>query len=95
MSQNPNRKRKNYTDETWVCNWCGSDNIYEEAYVPMNFIKLEWKNVLWPRKESTYTSDCCDNFDYPLYYAEWEEQIIEECNGNKDKYIAILDGSRA
>ena len=44
---------------------------------------------------SEYFADCCDDFEHPLLYQEWEELIIEECNGNKDKYIAILDGSRA
>ena len=93
MSQNPNRRKK-YNDETWVCNWCGSDDVYENAYVPMNNVKLDWNKIMWP-KNSSYKSDCCDNFEHPLRYEEWEEQIIEECNGNKDKYIAILDGSRA
>tara|TARA_R100000781_G_scaffold9334_1_gene8099 strand:+ start:496 stop:747 length:252 start_codon:yes stop_codon:yes gene_type:complete len=81
-------------NDTWVCNWCGSDNVYEEAFVPMNDVKLNWDSILWP-KHSAYTSDCCNDFEHPMRYDEWEESIIEECNGNKEKYIAILDGSRA
>jgi len=88
-------------DDMWVCNYCGSENVFESAFIPMNHSGYEnsipilsLDNIIWPKYEE-YTSDCCDSFDYPLRYSEWEEQIIEECNGNKDKYIAILDGSRA
>ena len=90
LVKNPKTK----DEDIWVCNYCGSEEVYEEAFVPMNNVKLDWDRIIWP-KNTAYTSDCCDSFDYPLRYSEWEEQIIEECNGNKDKYIAILDGSRA
>ncbi len=87
-------KNSRNREDTWVCNYCGSDDIYETSYVPMNSIKLDWNNVRFP-KNAEYFADCCDDFEHPLLYQEWEELIIEECNGNKDKYIAILDGSRA
>ena len=86
--------------DIWVCNYCGSEEVYENAYIPMNHSGYEKSipvlplhNVIFPKHEN-YISDCCDDFEHPLQYSEWEEQIIEECNGNKEKYIAILDGSR-
>jgi len=97
LVKNPKTK----DEDIWVCNYCGSENVFESAFIPMNHSGYEnsipilsLDNIIWPKYEE-YTSDCCDSFDYPLKYSEWEEQIIEECNGNKDKYIAILDGSRA
>lgn len=86
--------RKNKDPDMWVCDYCGSEEVYETAFIPMNGEKIDWDMLIWP-KHSEYTSDCCDSFEVPMRYEDWEEHIIEECNGNKEKYIAILDGSRA
>jgi|TARA_R100001463_G_scaffold45244_2_gene93417 hypothetical protein len=86
----PNNLTKN--KEYFVCNWCGSDAVYEKVFVNMNTGKQDYsKNAV----ESEYAGDCCGNFDYPLKESEWEEKVIEDCNGNKDKYMKILDGERA
>lgn len=87
--------------DMWVCNHCGSENVFESAFIPMNHSGYEnsipvlsISDIVWTKYEE-YTSDCCNDFEHPMLYSEWEESIIEECNGNKEKYIAILDGSRA
>ena len=87
------KKKIDRYPEQWVCNYCGSEEVYELAYVPMNAEQISWDTVKWP-KHNEYTSDCCNGFMGPMLYSEWEEEIIEECNGNKEKYIAILDGGR-
>jgi hypothetical protein len=85
---------KNNMDDTWVCNWCGSEQVYEMIYIPMNAEKLNLDNVIYP-KHDDYKSNCsCNNFESPLTYSEWCEEIFEETMGNKEEYLKILDGSR-
>ena len=76
----------------WVCNWCGSDQVYEKVFINMNTLKNDYSKET---TEPEYAGDCCGQFEYPMHQQEWEEKVIEDCNGNKDKYMKILDGGRA
>lgn len=80
--------------EIWVCQWCGSDNIYEAAYVPMNYAELNWDNIKWPKNSGDFISDCCDDFEHPVTEFEWHEIVFEECNGNKHEIEKVIEGSR-
>lgn len=79
--------------DIWVCQWCGSDDIYEAAYVPMNYNKLNWNDIKWPKYEE-YISDCCNDFEHPVTEFEWHEIVFEECNGNKHEIEKVIEGSR-
>ena len=86
------KQKSQKVEDYFVCNWCGSDAVYEKVFINMNTGKQDYSKET---VESEYAADCCGNFDYPMKQSEWEEQIIEDCNGNKDKYMKILDGERA
>lgn len=82
--------------DIWVCQWCGSDDIYEAAYVPMNMesnVTLKWDYIKWPMHEH-YISDCCNDFERPVTEFEWHEIVFEECHGNKHEIEKIIEGSR-
>jgi hypothetical protein len=82
--------------DNWVCNWCGSDDVYYEAHINMNQTKWDENkagNIVV--HSDNYSSGCkCGDFESPMKREEWEEKVFEECSGNKDKYIKILDGER-
>tara|TARA_B100001113_G_scaffold262466_1_gene217386 strand:- start:263 stop:544 length:282 start_codon:yes stop_codon:yes gene_type:complete len=76
-------------DEMWVCDYCGTEEVDEKAWVNMNSME-----VTEPVDDTYYWCNCCNEEVHPMYYPEWQEKIIEECGGNKDKYDKIMDGSR-
>jgi len=87
------RKIETEKHDDWVCNWCGSEDVYEIAYIPMNFFPKDYSEIRYPKNDE-YISDCCGDFEYPLTQFEWEEKVAEETMGNKEEYHKILDGSR-
>ena len=88
-----NKKVKAVDTDMWVCNWCGSEEIYESAFIPMNGKVIDWNNIKWP-KNSEYIADCCGEFDYPLLHEEWYEEVFDDCQGNKYEIEKIMDGGR-
>jgi hypothetical protein len=76
-------------DDMWVCDYCGSEEVDEKAWVNMN--TLEVTDCI---EGTTYWCNNCNDEVAPLTYLEWQEKIAEECGGNKDKYHEIMDGSR-
>ena len=81
---------KNKTmDDMWVCDYCGTEEVDEQAWVNMNTLEVT-KTV----EGATYWCNNCNDEVAPLTYFEWTEKIAEECGGNKDKYDEIMDGSR-
>ena len=81
---------KNRTmDEMWVCDYCGTEEVDEKAWVNMNTLE-----VTEPVEGTTYWCNICNDEVAPLTYFEWTEKIAEECGGNKDKYDEITSGSR-
>ena len=76
-------------DDMWVCDYCGSEEVAQGAWVYIN------TEVLVDFMEnSSYWCDTCEEETEPLTYFEFKEKIAEECGGNKEKYHQILDGSR-
>ena len=76
-------------DDMWVCDYCGSEEVDERAWVNMNTLEVS--------SPDDYTNFWCNNCEdevSPMTYFEWQEKIAEECGGNKDKYDKIMDGSR-
>lgn len=80
-------------ESEWVCQWCGSEDIYEIAYIPMNSFPKNYSEIRFPKGDE-YIGECCGDFEYPLTRFEWEEKVAEETMGNKEEYHKILDGSR-
>ena len=85
--------------DNWVCNWCGSEEVYKKVFINMNTNKQAY--LPWTPNyggcnegESEYTSDCCDDFEYPMTQFDWQEKVAEATMGNKEEYHKILDGSR-
>jgi len=78
--------------ETWVCNYCGHDEVYEKVFINMNTGKQDFSKEA---TESEYASDCCNDFERPVTEFEWHEILFEECNGNKYEIEKIMDGSRS
>lgn len=81
---------KNRTmDDMWVCDYCGTEEVDEQAWVNMNTLEVT-EGV----EGTTYWCNNCNDEIAPLTYFEWTEKIAEECGGNKDKYDEITAGSR-
>ena len=80
---------KNNMDDMWVCDYCGTEEVDEKAWVNMNT-----GMITEPDDYTNYWCNNCNEEVSPMYYHEWQEKIIEECGGNKDKYDKIMDGSR-
>lgn len=81
---------KNRTmDDMWVCDYCGTEEVDEKAWVNMNTLE-----VTETVEGTTYWCNNCNDEVAPLTYFEWTEKIAEECGGNKDKYDEITAGSR-
>ena len=76
-------------DDMWVCDYCGTEEVDEQAWVNMNTLEVT-EGV----EGTTYWCNNCNDEVAPLTYFEWQEKIAEECGGNKDKYDEIMDGSR-
>jgi hypothetical protein len=76
-------------DDMWVCDYCGTEEVDEQAWVNMNTLEVT-KTV----ECATYWCNNCNDEVAPLTYFEWTEKIAEECGGNKDKYDEITAGSR-
>ena len=76
-------------DDMWVCDYCGTEEVDEKAWVNMNTLEVT-EGV----DDTTYWCNNCNDEVAPLTYFEWQEKIAEECGGNKDKYDKIMDGSR-
>jgi len=76
-------------DDMWVCDYCGTEEVDEKAWVNMNTLE-----VTETVEGTTYWCNNCNDEVAPLTYFEWQEKIAEECGGNKDKYDEIMDGSR-
>ena len=80
---------KNNMDDMWVCDYCGTEEVDEKAWVNMNTLE-----VMESVDDTTYWCNICNDEASPLTYFEFKEKIAEECGGNKEKYHQILDGSR-
>ena len=76
-------------DEMWVCDYCGTEEVDEKAWVNMNT-----GMITEPDDYTNYWCNCCNDEVSPISYFEFKEKIAEECGGNKDKYDEIMDGSR-
>jgi hypothetical protein len=76
-------------DDMWVCDYCGTEEVDEKAWVNMNTLE-----VTETVEGTTYWCNNCNDEVAPLTYFEWTEKIAEECGGNKDKYDEITAGSR-
>lgn len=76
-------------DDMWVCDYCGTEEVDEKAWVNMNT-----HEVTECVEDTTYWCNNCNDEILPLTYFEWTEKIAEECGGNKDKYDEITAGSR-
>ena len=57
----------------WVCNWCGSDQVYEKVFINMNTLKNDYSKET---TEPEYAGDCCGEFEYAMHQQEWEEKVI-------------------
>ena len=84
-----NQVQKKDMDDMWVCDYCGSEDVDEKAWINMN--SLEVTDAV---NDTTYWCNNCEEEVSPMYYDEWQEKIVIECGGNKDKYDKIMDGSR-
>lgn len=80
---------KNNMDDSWVCSYCGSEEVSQSAWVNINTEKLV--DFI---DEDSYSCDICDEDAKPMKYFEWTEKIAKETMGNKEEYHRILDGSR-
>ena len=79
--------------DTWVCNWCGSDEVYEKVFINMNTDKQDYGGS--NEGEPEYATECgCNEFEKPITEDEWQEKVAEATIGNKDEYHKILDGGR-
>ena len=76
-------------DDTWVCDYCGSDEIDEKAWVDVNTLKFTYAI-----DDPEYWCTTCSEEIRPMKYSEWTEKIAKETMGNKEEYHKILDGSR-
>lgn len=77
------------TDDTWVCNYCGSEEVEQQVWININTLEVP-DNL----KSDIYWCSTCNDEVRPLTYFEWQEKIAEETMGNKEEYHKILDGSR-
>jgi len=76
-------------DDMWVCDYCGSEEVEEQAWVYMNtgkIVETTGNDMFW--------CPTCEDEATPLTYFDWCEKIAEECGGNKDEYDKITAGSR-
>ena len=76
-------------DDSWVCEYCGSDEVDETAWVNIN--TLEVTSTI---DDPNYWCHSCGEEVQPMSYFKWTEKIAEETMGNKEEYHKILDGSR-
>ena len=76
-------------DDMWVCDYCGSEEVSQGAWVDINT-----ETLVDFMDNSNYWCDICEDEVSPITYFEFKEKIAEECGGNKDKYDEIMDGSR-
>ena len=76
-------------DDMYVCDYCGSEDVDEKAWVNMNTLE-----VSSPDSDTIFWCNTCNDEASPITYFEFQEKIAEECGGNKDKYDKIMDGSR-
>ena len=77
-------------DDMYVCDYCGSEEVSQSAWVNINTNKLN--DFV---EDSSFWCDSCNEETSPMTYFDWQEKIAEECMGNKDKYDKIMDGGRA
>ena len=77
-------------DAMYVCDYCGSEEVSQSAWVNINTNKLN--DFV---EDSSFWCDSCNEETSPMTYFDWQEKIAEECMGNKDKYDKIMDGGRA
>lgn len=77
-------------DDMYVCNYCGSEEVSQSAWVNINTEKLN--DFV---EDSSFWCDNCNEQTVAMTYFDWQEKIAKECMGNKDKYHKIMDGSRA
>tara|TARA_B100000965_G_scaffold53038_1_gene39565 strand:- start:4296 stop:4556 length:261 start_codon:yes stop_codon:yes gene_type:complete len=82
------RKSKIDMDDMWVCDYCGTEEVSQSAWVNIN------TETMIDFIDGTYWCESCEEETEPITYFEFKEKIIEECGGNKDKYDKIMDGSR-
>jgi len=80
---------QNKMDDDWVCDYCGSEEVDEKAWVNMNTLE-----VTEAIDDTTYWCNNCNDEISPMTYFKWTEKIAEETMGNKEEYHKILDGSR-
>ena len=76
-------------DDMYVCDYCGSEEVDEKAWVNMNTLEVTSAD-----SDTIFWCNICDDETSPMTYFEFQEKIAEECGGNKDKYDQIMDGSR-
>jgi hypothetical protein len=76
-------------DDSWVCEYCGSDEIDEKAWVDSNTLEFTYAID----DTDYFCHSCCEEVK-PMSYFKWTEKIAEETMGNKEEYHKILDGSR-
>ncbi len=74
---------------TFVCEWCGSEEVNQSAWVNVNTEKL----VDFVDESSFWCEDCNEEVNINTF-EEWEEYVAEYCNGNKDTYEFIIEGGR-
>lgn len=79
----------NIYEHRFVCDYCGSEEVDEKAWVNIN--TLEVTSTI---DDPDYWCNSCSEEVKPMTYFEWTEKIAEETMGNKEEYHRILDGSR-
>ena len=57
----------------WVCDYCGTEEVDEKAWVNMNT-----GEITEPDDYTNYWCNNCNDEVSPMYYHEWQEKIIEE-----------------
>jgi len=77
--------------QSFVCNWCGSDEVYEKVFINMNTGKQDYSKET---VTSEFAADCCGEFEKPLTEDEWYESVFDDCQGNKYEIEKIMEGSR-
>ena len=76
-------------DDSWVCEWCGSEDVNQSAWVNVNTEEI----VDFVDTSSYWCQDCNEEVQLTTFF-EWEESIALYCKGNKDMYDEITAGSR-
>ena len=77
--------------QSFVCNWCGSDEVYEKVFINMNTGKQDYSKET---VTSEFAADCCGEFDAPVTEDGWYESVFDDCQGNKYEIEKIMEGSR-